>query len=254
VHYTNPTFNLRSVRFQSFGEPLVERPFSEAEEMELALELLEVSSEAELEQFLGDLVKKAWRGIKKVGAGVIRPLGGLLKTVAKTALPLAATAAGSFFGGPVGGAIAGKLGALVSQALEAEASAMAASDRDFEKCRQFVRMAGIAAKAAALAPPGQNPIAVAQKVLADAAKEKLGTQATVAANAGSATRTARSALAPTTASLGSAARRSSREPQTRANRRSCPRCGQPTSVCSCGVGNQSGRWVRHGRSIVIVNC
>ena len=34
-------------------------PFSTTEEMDLAAELLTVSSEAELEQFLGDLIKKA---------------------------------------------------------------------------------------------------------------------------------------------------------------------------------------------------
>jgi hypothetical protein len=39
-------------------------PFSEAEEIALAAELLSVSSEAELEQFLG----KLFNGIKKVGS------------------------------------------------------------------------------------------------------------------------------------------------------------------------------------------
>jgi hypothetical protein len=110
--------------------------------MELAWELLQVTSEAELEQFLGDLFKKAWRGIKSVGSKVIKPLGGFLKTVAKKALPFVATAAGTLFGGPAGGAIAGKLGSLVSQALEAEVAGMAAADRDLEKSRQFVRLAG----------------------------------------------------------------------------------------------------------------
>lgn len=117
------------------------RPFTDAEEMELALELLEVTSEAELEQFLGNLFKKAWRGINRVGSKVMRPLGGLLKTVAKKALPFVATAAGTFFGGPVGGGIGGRLGSLVGQALEAEAAGMAGADRALEKCQQFVRMA-----------------------------------------------------------------------------------------------------------------
>ncbi len=94
-----------------------ESPFSEAEEMELAAELLAVSNEAELEQFLGNLFKKAWSGIKSFGSKIARSLGGVLKTVAKTALPYLATAAGTFIGGPVGGAIGGKLGSLVSQAL-----------------------------------------------------------------------------------------------------------------------------------------
>jgi hypothetical protein len=57
------------------------------EEMELAVELFQVTSEAELEQFLGNLFKKSWRGIKAVRSSITRRLGEVLKTVAKTALP-----------------------------------------------------------------------------------------------------------------------------------------------------------------------
>lgn len=53
--------------FLDAGE--LESPFSEVEEMELASELLAVSSEAELDQFLGDLFKKAVKGIRKAGLG-----------------------------------------------------------------------------------------------------------------------------------------------------------------------------------------
>ena len=91
----------------------------------------------------------------------------------------------------MGDAIAGKLGSLVSQALEAEVAGMTATDPDLEKCRQlfekyrqFVRLAGKAATAAASAPTGVNPIAVAQKVLADSAKEKLTRKAASAGRAG----------------------------------------------------------------------
>ena len=49
------------------GEVEVESPLDEVEEMELAAELLSVSSEEELDQFLGKLFKGAWKGIKKVG-------------------------------------------------------------------------------------------------------------------------------------------------------------------------------------------
>jgi hypothetical protein len=198
----------------------LESPFSEAEEMELAIELLEITSEAELEQFLGNLLKKAWQGIKTIGSKVVRPLGGMLKAVAKTVLPIAAGAAGTFFGGPAGGAIAGKLGSLVSQALEAETAGVMPQDRDVEKCRQFVRMAGTAVRAAALAPAEADPVAVAQRVLANAARRKLTVGAPGASPA--------------------------------ASRNRC-RCGQPWT-CTCGQTGQSGRWIRRGRSVVILNC
>jgi hypothetical protein len=254
MHHVNPGFNLLPVAYHSLRETYRRSPFSEAEEMELAVELLEVTSEAELEQFLGNLFKKAWRGIKAVGSSVIRPLGGVLKTVAKTALPFVAAAAGTFFGGPAGGAIAGKLGSLVSQALEAEAAGMTAADRDLEKCRQFVRMAGTAARAAALAPTGTNPVALAQKVLVDSAQEKLTKPATTS-------RAGRAAITATAASPVSIPVRTTRTGRRKAetaigvtNERPCSSCGQPYSICKCATTNHTGRWMRHGRSIVIVNC
>src|SRR5262245_4717408 len=196
----------------SFSTEL-ESPFSEAEEMELAVELLGVTSEAELEQFLGNFFKKAWQGIKTIGSKVLRPL-------VKTVLPIAATAAGTFFGGPAGGALAGKLGSLVSKALEAETAGVAPHDRDLEKCRQFVRLAGTAARAAALAPPGADPIAVVKKALANVAQRRLSVGAPGAA------------------------------PSTAGSRCSC---GQPWN-CTCGKTGKNGRWIRRGRSIVIINC
>jgi len=213
----------------SFSTEL-ESPFSEAEEMELAVEMLGVTSEAEMEQFLGNLFKKAWQGIKTIGSKVLRPL-------VKTVLPIAATAAGTFFGGPGGGAIAGKLGSLVSQALEAEAAGVSPQDRDLEKCRQFVRMAATAARAAALAPPGANPVAVVQRVLANAAQQKLALGTPGAAPAAAAQRM------PTLGTPGAAP----------AAARSRCRCGQPWN-CTCGQSGQSGRWIRRGRDIVIINC
>jgi hypothetical protein len=246
---------LQPAAFHSLRERSGQSPFSEAEEMELAIELLEVVSEAELEQFLGNLLNKAWRGIKAVGSSVTRPLGGVLKTVAKAALPFVATAAGTFFGGPAGGAIAGKLGSLVSQALEAEATGMTAADRDLEKCRQFVRMAGKAARAAALAPTGTNPIALAQNVLANSAQEKLTKQLVSARRVGNGAKAATAALpiAIPVKTIQTAWRKAEiGSPDT--NGRPCGSCGQPRWNCKCGTTSQSGRWMRHGRSIVIVNC
>src|SRR5690242_15961262 len=148
-------------------------PFSQAEEMELALELLEIGSDAELDQFLGNLIKKAWKGIKSVGSKVLQPLGGVLKAVAKTALPLVATAAGTFVGGPAGGALAGALGSLVRKALELEPLEVTVEEQDLAKSREFVRLAVQAARAAALAPPGSDPVSVAKAALAKAARQKL---------------------------------------------------------------------------------
>ena len=255
VDYLNLRSNLPA-GYYSLRRTHGQSPFSEAEEMELAVELLEVTTEAELEQFLGNLFRKAWRGIKAVGSSVIRPLGGVLKTVAKTALPFVATTAGTFFGGPAGGALAGKLGSLVSQALEAEAAGMSAADRDLEKCRQFVRMAGKAARAAALTPAGTKPIAVARKVLADSAQEKLTKPPPISSRAGRGAKTATSPSPPISipARTMPTGQRKAESGIGVANERLCSSCGQPYSICKCTTINHTGRWMRHGRSIVIVNC
>ncbi|MEG2030885.1 MAG: hypothetical protein RR376_09590 [Janthinobacterium sp.] len=127
--------------------------FGEEEELQLAMELLGVSSEAELDQFLGNVFKSVWKGVKKVGAGiakVAKPLGGALKAVAKTALPFVGGALGSMIPIPgVGTALGTALGRAASSALELEMEAGAPADRELEMARRFVRIAGQAARLAA---------------------------------------------------------------------------------------------------------
>src|SRR6185295_13347007 len=70
-----------------------EGPLSEEEEeMALAEELLSLSGEEELDQFLGKVFKKFG------GGKIFSSLGKVLKPLAKTVLPLAGRAAGTFFG------------------------------------------------------------------------------------------------------------------------------------------------------------
>ena len=127
--------------------------FGEEEELQLAMELLEVASEEELEQFLGNVFKSVWKGVKKVGstiAKVAKPLGGALKAVAKTALPFVGGALGSMIPIPgVGTALGSALGRAASNALELEMESEAPADRELELARRFVRIAGQAARLAA---------------------------------------------------------------------------------------------------------
>jgi hypothetical protein len=93
--------------------------FSEAEEMELAAELLSVSNEAELEQFLGSLFKKAGAF---VSSALGKDLTHRLKGLAKKALPMLGSAIGNSFapgvGGVVGGGLASSLGGALGLELE----------------------------------------------------------------------------------------------------------------------------------------
>jgi hypothetical protein len=159
------------------GEWLGERPFDEAEEYELAMELLSVSSEEELDQFLGKLVKGAWKGLKKVGSAigkVAKPLGGVLRGVAKAALPFVGGALGSFIPIPGVGTMIGRaVGQAVSSALEAELVGLEGEMRDLEMARRFVRVAGSAAQQAAQRAATGEPQAVARDAVLAAARRHL---------------------------------------------------------------------------------
>ncbi len=81
----------------------LEAPFSEMETLEYANELLEVQSEEELEQFLGDLVKRAGSAIGSfVRSDTGKALTSMAKDVAKQALPSVGQAVGGYFGGAPG--------------------------------------------------------------------------------------------------------------------------------------------------------
>lgn len=145
---------------------------TEAEEMELAGELLGVASEAELDRFLGNLLSKATKAVGSfVRSPVGQAVGGVLKGVAKKALPLAGGAIGSYFGGPLGAKIGSGLANAAGSALGLEAEALAPEDREFEGAKQFVRLAANTAAKAATAPPTADPRAIAQSAAVAAARQ-----------------------------------------------------------------------------------
>jgi uncharacterized protein (DUF697 family) len=155
---------LELLEFPGYG------PFEEAEEIGLAMELLAVASEEELDQFLGKMFKKVGRFVGKVA----RPLGGVLKGLAKKALPFVGSALGSFIPIPgVGTAIGGALGGALANALEMETAGLEGEERELEMARRFVRIAGSAAQQAALAGAGDDPQRAAQQAVSEAVRAHL---------------------------------------------------------------------------------
>ena len=146
--------------------------FDEEEEMDLAAELLSVSDDEELDQFLGKLIKKGFRKVRKFAkSSTGRALGGLLKGVAKKALPIVGGALGTAIGGPAGGAIGGKLASAASRLFEMELEGLSPEDQEFEVAKRVVRLAGSAAKQAAFAPSNMPPKAAAKAAVVAAAKK-----------------------------------------------------------------------------------
>ncbi len=198
------------------GEYAMESPFSEAEEMELAAELLTISNEAELDQFIGKLFKKIGRKFgKAIESPVGRALGGALKGVAKTAMPMLGSAAGNFLLPGVGGAIGGQLASAGGQMLGLELEGLSYEDQEFEVAKQVVRLSGAAAQNAAQAPGSMPPLQAAQAALTSAAQEH-----------------APGLLRP-------AASQTAGRPEGHTNGKRCSH-------------KATGRWIRRGKSIVIM--
>jgi hypothetical protein len=146
-------------------------PLTEAEEMEYATRLLEVTHEAELEQFLGGLVRRVGRAVGgAIRSPVFRALGGVLRPLARAALPVLGTAVGGFFGGPLGGAAGGRLASAAGRLFGLELEGLSHEDREYEVARRFVRLAATSAQNAMRAPPTADPNVVARAAVLRASR------------------------------------------------------------------------------------
>jgi hypothetical protein len=148
-----------------------ERPsqgLSEAEQADLAAELMEVTNEAELEGFLDGLLSKGLGALGKiVGGPTVNALGGVLKDAAKAVLPIAGGALGSLVG-PAGTQVGQALGSAVGNLFEAEAEA---EEREWEAANVFVKVSLDALNHAADASPHAHPHQIARHAV-DAAMRR----------------------------------------------------------------------------------
>jgi len=199
-----------------------ESPFSEAEEMEFAANLLGVAGEGELDQFLGDLINKAGRVIRNFARSDIgRTLGGVLKQGAKIALPAVGGALGTLVGGPAGGMIGGKLASAAGSLFGLELEGLSPEDQEFEVARRFVRFAGTAARGAAQNGRRMPPRHAVRTAVIVAARRHAPGLIKIVAGAPSST-----VFVPEPVGVDA----------------------EPVGVAATG---QSGRWVRQGRKIVL---
>jgi hypothetical protein len=236
---------------------------------ELASELLEVRSDQELDHFLGSLFSKVASTVGKViKSPVGQALGGILKQVAKKALPIAGGALGTFVGGPLGGMVGGKLASMAGDAFGLEVEGLSREDRDFEMARRYVRFASHAAKRAAAAPPHIDPTTVAKAAVIEAAKKYAPgllappriDAATAAARAQAQVNAALAGARPTAAPayVSPAYRPAVPTPAvpgaypytdygTYPTQPACPTCGTTPMRYK-----RAGKWIRRGRHIVLL--
>ncbi|MCK6691720.1 MAG: hypothetical protein L6Q97_06405 [Thermoanaerobaculia bacterium] len=104
-------------------------------------------------------------------SGIGRTLGGVLRNVARRALPIAGAALGGVVGGPLGAKIGGKLAGFAGKAFGLELEGLSAEDREFEVARAYVRFAhGAARRAARLSRTGLAPRVIVRRAVFGAAR------------------------------------------------------------------------------------
>ena len=189
-------------------------PFTEAEETELADELLSARAPRQFDQFLGGLIQRAARGAGGVGSAQLgRALGGILKSVARSALPVAGLA----------------LGRKLSAGDSPFDPPTDSEDRELESARRFVRFAGAAAGRAARMPLRAQPVRTARDAVVLAARRH-------------APRLLLRRNVPQTV-----VHTVSPPPPEPTNEPPVPACGEPLEKCSCC------RLIRAGRKVVVIN-
>jgi hypothetical protein len=271
-----PPFALREQDYEEFEDeeegfefedesPAYETVLDENTETELAAEFLEVSSEQELEHFLGNLLKTVTGAAKDFARSREgRQIGGILKKAAGRVLPVVGRAAGQAAGAGLarvtGGNRAryrkagGQLGAAAGRAAKRyfglELEGISPEDQEFEMARQFVRFAGDAIRNC-LDRAGTGPAAqVARQAVVSAAKqlapglvtERMLDSARMARSSAAAPRQA----APRPAASGSAASGPAASGSAAQSRKGgCVNCaGQSTG--------RGGRWEMRGDNTIVL--
>lgn len=143
--------------------------FNEAQVNEFAAELLSVANQQELNNFLGGLMRTVDRAIS---TPLGRQVGGMLRSAARTALPVVGSAIGNAIVPGLGGAVGGKLASMAGSMFGLETEGMTQEDRQYEVAKQFVRFGGDATQKAVALAKGGTPIAAAAKAAFQQAAER----------------------------------------------------------------------------------
>jgi hypothetical protein len=208
-------FEFEDAEYENEGESLfcANGEMCEAQETELALELLEVNNAAEFEEFLGNLTQKAVRAGKGVLATKdMQAVGGILRGAARRALPHVGRAVGGHFGGATGAKWGGRIAGAAGKLFGLELEGLSGEDQEFELAKGFVRFAGNTVRNMSGMAGSGNPMAAAQQAASAAAR----------------------VYAPGLLTAG----------KTRT-------VGGPSSAPLPTSSGQSGRWLRRGSKIVL---
>ena len=213
-----------------------EHSLSETQEVELANQILESTSEHELEQFVGDLMRSVADPAGRFARSKTgRYLAGMLKRAATEALP-------------VGGATPGPSWQDSARYFGVDPEAMSSEDEEFQLGRNFVRFAECAARQAQRRFNSAPPQQVARQALSTAARHHApGLPVRRIATAAPARRPAVVAAASPRPQrpAGNGRPVIGRPAGSGRNAVRCQSCGSPLTATS-------GRWVLRGNAVVLI--
>lgn len=141
------------------------------QELELADELLTVSNEQELDQFVGKLFRRiggAAKGLLATPAG--QQLKGMLRGALRQAVPRAGRAIGTYLGGAGGGDLGADVAKQAGQLFGLELEGLSAEDQELEVARRAVRFSAGAVRQLARSPRGSNPRSAAAYAMTRSAR------------------------------------------------------------------------------------
>jgi hypothetical protein len=142
----------------------------EAELDGLAAELLDIQSEAELDEFLGRLITGAAGAARRLGrSDTGRALKGIAKRAARDALPVIGRGIGGLISPDAarGGATIGR---GIGQAFGLEVDGLSPQDQQFEAARAYVRWVQGACRGASRMPTSLPPGVAAQRAAVSSAR------------------------------------------------------------------------------------
>jgi hypothetical protein len=155
-----------------YGEAAPSGELTDAQELALASEVLGISNEEELEQFLGDLWDAAKTAASSAyNSNVVQAAIPGLKAVGTAVLPKAAGWLADRYAPGTGGIARAGVQAAVDQWLKEELEGLSGEDREFEVARRYARFVNDVLRRAAQVPDRVPPRVAAQVVLRDAARE-----------------------------------------------------------------------------------
>lgn len=205
------SFEFDETESAPYGE--AESVFGESDEIDLASELLGVNTEAELDQFLGDVIRRAAQAVSsRIPPQAGRAIGGLLKGAVRRALPGIGSALGGYLGGASGARFGRQSAAAAGRLFGLELEGLSGEDQELEVARRFVRFSGEAVRRLAKTPEGRDVLGAARKAIIAAAQKH----------------------APGLL------------------RAQAPATTPPPSIRTMPGAAQSGRWMRRGNKIVLI--